>query len=229
MSIEIAIIDSGINPFHPHVKGVAGGLSFRLDSSGEVVKELDFADAIGHGTAIAGVIRGKAPDARLYALKIFHEKLLAPSALLFAALEWAIDEKIKVIHLSLGVGREADRPSFARACRRAHEIGTIIIAAARSPRDAVYPAVLETVIGVYSNAQCRPDSIIHHPQNPIDFGAHGQPRPLPGLPQEQNFRGSSFAAAHVTARIAEILKKDPAATPREAKELLIKGSLPAAL
>ncbi|MCP4695188.1 MAG: S8 family serine peptidase [Desulfobacterales bacterium] len=229
MSIEIAIIDSGINPSHPHVNGVAGGIGFRLDSTGEVVKDLNFADEIGHGTAIAGVIREKAPDARIYALKIFHEKLRAPSALLFAALDWAIGEKIKLIHLSLGVGREADRPSLSRSCRLAHENGTIIIASAGSPQDAVYPAALETVIGVCANQTCRPGAIIHHPHNPIEFGAHGRPRPLPGLPQEKNFTGSSFAAAHVTAKIAQILKKKPTATPSEAKTLLIKASDPAAL
>ncbi len=42
MSIDIVIIDSGVNPWHSHVQGVAAGISFELaESSGEVVPSDD--------------------------------------------------------------------------------------------------------------------------------------------------------------------------------------------
>ena len=40
MTVHIAIIDSGINPWHSHVKGVEGGVAFYQDPAGKV---LDFA------------------------------------------------------------------------------------------------------------------------------------------------------------------------------------------
>ena len=36
MTIDIAIIDSGINPWHSHVQGVAGGISFEMAESGDM-------------------------------------------------------------------------------------------------------------------------------------------------------------------------------------------------
>jgi hypothetical protein len=50
---------------------------------------------------------------------------------------------------------------------------------------------------------------VYHPGKPVEFGAWGQPRSLPGLPDEMNFKGSSFAAARVTALAARLLEKQP--------------------
>ena len=205
--LRIAVIDSGINPQHPHVGAVAGGLSFDLNPQGEVTTSEDFHDAIGHGTAIAGLIREKAPDAALYAIRIFHKTLKAPSSLLIAALEWAVRSDMEMVHLSLGTVHEEDGEVLRELCGCAYDKGVIIIAAARSPNDRIFPAVFETVIAAYHHPECDENTLVYHPEGPIEFGACGFPRPLPGLPRKLNFRGHSFAAAHVTARIARILEK----------------------
>ncbi|HSM73518.1 MAG TPA: hypothetical protein VK852_02750, partial [Desulfobacterales bacterium] len=57
---------------------------------------------------------------------------------------------------------------------------------------------------------------------PIPFGAHGWPRPLPGLPQERNFRGHSFAAARVTAEVARLLAQNPGGGPDWVRQQLIR-------
>src|SRR4030067_412278 len=87
MSVRIGIIDSGINPWHSHVGRIEGGSAFHLDSGAKVTSSSDLRDELGHGTAIAGIIREKAPFAKLYAIKIFHKSLSAPLSLLKAALE----------------------------------------------------------------------------------------------------------------------------------------------
>ncbi len=222
MNPEIALIDSGVNPWHFHVQGVEGGLGFCLNSEGSVTESFDFNDEIGHGTAIAGIIRGKVPNARIYALKIFHKNLNAPVSLLLAALEWAVNHNIKIIHLSLGTEREEYRADLENLCQCAYDRGIVIIAAARSPDDRVYPSVFETVIGVYWNHECDENSVIYHTGNLVEFGAHGWPRAIPGMPQEQNFRGNSFAVAHVTARAAMLLEKNPGAGLLWVKEELAK-------
>jgi subtilisin family serine protease len=130
MSVEVAIIDSGINPWHSHVQGVAGGIAFRLRAAGEAVADDDFRDGLGHGTAIAGVIREQAPRADLFAVKIFHGELNAPMELLRAALEWVIDRRIKLVHLSLGTVREKNRPVLEALCRQAVDSRIVIVAAA---------------------------------------------------------------------------------------------------
>ncbi len=151
MNPEIALIDSGVNPWHFHVQGVEAGLGFSLNPGGKAEESSDFNDEIGHGTAIAGIIRGKVPGARIYALKIFHRDLNAPVSLLLAALEWAVSHNIKIIHLSLGTEREEYRADLEDLCQCAYDQGIVILAAARCPDDLVYRSVFETLIVVYCN------------------------------------------------------------------------------
>jgi subtilisin family serine protease len=208
MSVDVALIDSGVNPWHSHVCGVEGGTAFRLSSSGEVVESDDFRDEIGHGTALAGIIRERIPDAKLYALKIFWKDLNAPFSVLLAALGWAIDRKIKIVNLSLGTKRIKDRDRLQNLCKRAFDNNIVIVAAAGAPDDLVFPSSFETVIGVYWNRQCDETSLIYHPANNVEFGAYGRPRALPGLQQEHNLSGSSFASAHVAAKAAQLLERN---------------------
>jgi subtilisin family serine protease len=222
MPIEIAVIDSGINPGHSHVQGVAGGISFHLEASGKVAEGVDFSDELGHGTAIAGVIREKNPQAKIYAVKIFHQLLEAPAALLLAAMQWAIRARVNIIHLSLGTERFEYRGDLKQLCRDAVGKDIVIIAAARALDDQVFPAIFDEVIGVYWNHDCENGSLIYYPEKTVEFGAYGRPRAIPGIPQEMNFSGSSFAAAHVTAMAADILEDNPMAGVVWVKEMLRK-------
>ena len=209
MAVTVAVIDSGINGSHPHVGGIVPGVAFSVADDGDVVREAGARDEIGHGTAIAGVIRLYAPAAELAALKIFKTDLTASMAALMAAMEWAVATGYRIIHLSLGTTRERYREPLRVVCRKAAAQNTVVIAAARSADDRIYPAVFDTVIGVHQDPVCPPASLVHHPGASVNFGAHGQPRPIPGFPQARNFRGSSFAAAHVTGRVAAFLENHP--------------------
>jgi len=222
MSVSLALIDSGINPWHSHVQGVEGGRAFRLSPSGVIVETDDFRDEIGHGTALAGIIREKAPGAKLYALKIFWKDLNAPCAVLFRALEWAIERKIKIINLSLGTKRTEDRDRLQKLCDRAYDNKTVIVAAAGRPDDVVFPSVFEDVIGVCWNKQCDETSLVYHPGNKVEFGAYGRPRNLPGVPQESNWCGSSFASAHVAAMAAQLLGENRNAGSSWIRQMVVK-------
>ncbi len=200
----IAIIDSGLYPAHPHVLGATDGIAFVMEKRGPV-RSTDYSDRIGHGTAIAGLIRLYAPDACLFAVKIFHERLEVRFPVLSAALEWAIAGSFDLIHLSLGTYVPEYGDPLRALCKAAHQKDIPMIASARGPNDQVYPAAFPTVIGVYAHAGCPPNALFHDPDATVEFGAHGHPRPLPGLPQERNFRGASFAAAHVTGMAAQMM------------------------
>jgi hypothetical protein len=225
MSIDIAIIDSGINPAHPHVQQVAGGVCFDFDDRGNIIKKDCFEDRIGHGTAIAGIFREILPAARIWAVKVFQNDLTASSSVLLAGLDWAIKANMKIIHLSLGTERESDRRPIKELCLKAHQKGIFITAAARGCDDTVYPARLDTVIGACWDKTCKPGTITYHPHHPIQFGAWGHPRPLPGLDQRHNFCGSSFAAAHVSAMIAQALASDRNADWAAVQQTLIQKAL----
>lgn len=209
--IDIAIIDSGINPQHPHVTSVSGGCAFSVDEHGNAVEGTDYLDGIGHGTAVAGVICGKAPHSEVYAVRIFQQELKTEMSCLLAALEWAISREIKIIHLSLGLEGEENRRLLEPLCQTAIDNNLILVASARARDDQVYPAALDSVIGVHWEKSCSEDQFIYYADSPIEIGACGYPRPLPGRPVHLNYRGSSFAAARLTGEIANLLQEHPEA------------------
>src|SRR5579859_5170427 len=95
--MKIAIIDSGIHPGHPHVGAIADSVEITAEGEGS-----DPVDRLGHGTAVAGAIREKAPEADLFAVKVFERRLSAQIGALVRALEWCRREHMDVINLSLG-------------------------------------------------------------------------------------------------------------------------------
>lgn len=213
-AVRIAVIDSGINADHPHVGNVALGVGFQSDADGKPVQSSDTSDRIGHGTAIAGVIHWRTPAATLIPIRIFHDRLESSATCLVAALEWAIDNGPDIIHLSLGLRGERFKQPLLRICQRADRQNILMVAAARGMDETVYPAAFGNVIGVHDLLESHMDDLVHYPGSPIEFGAHPQPRPLPGLPQRRNFRGASFAAAHVTGVAAAILREEAGASHR---------------
>ncbi len=192
--LDIVIIDSGVNPWHSHVQGVAGGISFDLDESGEVLPSDDYRDETGHGTAIAGVIRESVPQARLHAVRIFRRELEAPMAVLQAALEWAVQKRPKMIHLSLGTEREEYRPALEetlpaglRTRHRDRRCGA-------HPRGPGLPGRVRyghrRMLGPIVRARNAPSSTI--PARRWSSAPGASPRPLPGLPDEMNFQGEQL-------------------------------------
>lgn len=220
MGVSIAIIDSGINPWHSHVQGVEGGISIASGPDDEILTSQDFRDEIGHGTALAGIVREKAPESRIFAVKIFQRTLEASASVLLAGLRWALSQNLKVMNLSLGTERPQDREPLEALCREAEQKGLIIVAAANGPEHQVFPSVFESVIGVYWDRSCTREGLIYHPGNPVEFGAYGRPRDLPQLAPERNLSGSSFAAAHVSALVVKLVEGNRDLRIAEARALL---------
>lgn len=220
--MEIAILDSGVNPWHSHVQKIKGGVGFKAVTDGKVATTPDFSDRLGHGTAIAGVIRKSVPNADLYAFKIFHDALHCSTSVLMEALSWAIEANIKMIHLSLGTLETHYRSDLEALAIRAYEKNIIMVAAARSNTDNIFPAKFDTVLGVYWHKDCPEEKVIFHNDKAVEFGAYGRPLALPGQPPEFNFSGNSFAAARVSALAARIIADSPRAGPTEVREKLIQ-------
>src|SRR5262245_37772227 len=102
--VRVAVIDSGVHAEHPHVGAVAGGVA--IDPDGR--EHGDYVDRIGHGTAVAAAIRDLAPDAAIYAVKIFDRTLATHVDQLVGAIDWSARAGMHVANLSLGTPR-ADR------------------------------------------------------------------------------------------------------------------------
>ena len=178
---------------------IAGGV--QIAPSGE---SNDVSDRLGHGTAVAGAIREKAPHAELYAVKVFDRRLSANIEVIIRALEWCRRNGMDVVNLSLGTRNPAHRDRFLRA------IGDdlLVVSAAEA-----LPGSLPMVIGVAADPDCPRHNFRYHDGM---FYASPYPRPIPGVPVNRNLHGTSFAVANMTGLIAHTLEWSGRAGIREA-------------
>lgn len=122
--IKVGLIDTGIDYNHsdlaPNVKKVK---SF-IDNTGGI-------DSGFHGTHVAGIIAGAkngtgiigvAPEAEIYAAKIFDKDGYATSQAEFAALEWMASEGVHVVNMSYGCYIPTDIPEAAAFERKYHDL-----------------------------------------------------------------------------------------------------------
>ncbi|HEX9190546.1 MAG TPA: S8 family serine peptidase [Candidatus Deferrimicrobiaceae bacterium] len=220
--VAVFVIDSGANPYHSHVRGVAGGARvFRGPDGGILREEGSFLDDLGHGTAITAVIRHVAPAARIHAVKIFSGSHSATVDVLEAALAYAVDAGARVVNLSLAVGEDVRSRPIGELCRDAAGRGVILVASARNGAHRNgYPALLPDVIGVAADGRLGERSLRYLAGEPFECRASGWPRPLPGLPRERNFQGNSFAAARVSGAVACLLERHPGADLASVREML---------
>lgn len=200
--VSIAVIDSGINPYHSHVNGVESGIQIRVNREQYIEYHHDYRDRLGHGTAVAAAIRGVAKDANLYGVKIFDDKLMAYPSVLSEAIEWSIENNVQIIHLSLGLTQ--DHPKVKAACKTAVENNITIVAAMDRERGMIYPGAYPNVFRIQSGEVERDEWAFHEDGS---FIACGFPRELQGPTQLYNIHGHSFAAAHFTAYLALLLEE----------------------
>jgi subtilisin family serine protease len=199
-AVRIAVIDSGVHADHPHVNGVAGGVAITPDGR----EENDFVDRLGHGTAVTAVIREKAPDAAIFAVKIFHDSLAARIQPLLRAIDWSVENSMHLINLSLGTSNQEHEPALLAALARAQAKGVLLIAAFEDSGVRWLPGALAGAVPVELDWKCPRER--YRTSTLADgrtlYHASGYPRPLPNVPPERNLKGISFAVANVTGLLA---------------------------
>ncbi len=208
--VRVVVVDSGVNPRHFHIGGRVDGAGIYRGEDGAVHRGTDYTDTIGHGTAIAAVIRNVAPEADLFVLKIFNGALTTTPDLLEGALRYALQAGARVVNLSLGMEADTASTSLRFLCREAVRSGIILVASARNGSNgASVPASFDEVIGVKGDGRLGEATLVYRPGGPWECLASPWPRSLPGLPREKNFRGHSFAAARVSGAVACLLEGTP--------------------
>ncbi|MGZ3723110.1 MAG: S8 family serine peptidase, partial [Bdellovibrionales bacterium] len=105
-------------------------------------------DEAGHGSHVAGTIAGRgdgvntydgvAPDAQLYAIKVFGKEGSTADAVVIAGFEFAADpngdlnpdDQLDVINMSLGGGFGQPRVLYSEAIKNLSRAGTVVVASA---------------------------------------------------------------------------------------------------
>lgn len=207
--VRVAIIDSGVHASHPHVGGVAGGVAFDEDGR----EHDDYVDRLGHGTAVTAAIREKAPDAELYAVKVFDRTLAARIGSLIGAIDWVARHGMHIANLSLGTARGEHEPALREAIDAARARGLVIVAARDDGGVRWLPGSLPGVVPVQLDWSCRRDEFrAVEIDGTMVFRASGLPRAIPGVPPAHNLSGISFAVANMSGFVARAREAAPDAT-----------------
>ena len=199
-TLRIGIVDTGVNAWHSHVRGSVTGCRVFLLPDGTIAEDEDFRDPIGHGTAVAGVIREALPNAEIFAVRVFDEGAATYPSLVARGILRAAASECAFVNLSLAIPPGPGEAMVAAACAAAIASGCTLVASVRPDRCDWLPAALPGVHAVSAD-----DSVANGALRALGgerFAAPGRPRDLPLAPGGSNFAGPSFACARGLVHLA---------------------------
>ena len=221
--VRVGIVDSGLETTHRQLAGrVVESVAVELtDGEPQVVPDTA-GDLFGHATACGGIILGLAPDVELVSIRVLGADLRGKGTAFAAGLEWAIEQGIGVLNLSLSSKSEALFPVFHDLVDRAYFRNVALVSAANNVPAPSYPSLFASVFSVAAHAEPDPWRLYYNPSPPVEFGAWGVDVPIAWKDGGSTVAtGNSFAAPHVAGLIALILAKHPSLTPFELKSVLV--------
>jgi subtilisin family serine protease len=161
--VNVAIMDTGIDRYHPDLAAnYAGGYDFGGWIWWLGMNDDDPMDFSGHGTHCAGIVAavkgndigviGVAPEADLYAVKVFDDFGDGRYSDVIEGLEWCIINDIQVISMSFGSAYTGGDPGIEPWINDAYDAGILLVGAAGNDGSGVdtviYPARYDKVIAV---------------------------------------------------------------------------------
>jgi len=192
-ALRIGVVDTGVNPWHSHVRGDVSGCRIHLGPDGTLREDGDFHDPVGHGTAVAGVIREAFPGAAIYAVRVFGAGGATYPSLVARGILRAAAEQCDFVNLSVAVPPGPGDDVVATACAAVIEAGCVLVASARPDRSGWLPASLPGVYAVTADDTLALGEV--RARGPLQLVAPGRPRDLGFVSREANLCGHSFACA----------------------------------
>ncbi len=224
--VTVAIIDSGVERDHPAVGGklvrsVRVELAADPDDDPVVLEDEEALDVVGHGTACAGIIHAIAPGADLVSVRVLGPDNRGKGIVFAAGVDWAIDQGVGVMNLSLSSKSEALFGTFHDLADRAYFANALLVCAANNVPGNSYPSLFASVVSVAAHDLPEPAAWFYNPRPPVEFGAFGLDVDVAWRDGSRiTATGNSFAAPHIAGYATLIRAKHPDVTPFEVKAIL---------
>jgi thermitase len=213
----VAVLDTGVDTRHPLLAGhvAPGGADF-VDGDGDPSDRPDGRDsdgdgltdeAVGHGTAVAGLVLSVAPDAMILPIRILDSDGVGTAFGVALGIELALRWGAGVVNMSFGMS------SLSRVVRElledTHDRGGLLVASAgnRAIGDPPqYPAGVPVVLGVAATDSLdrKADFSNFGPWVSVSAPGVGLVTPGPGG-SFAIWSGTSFSAALVSGEAALLL------------------------
>ena len=243
--IKIGIVDTGIDPDHPDF---AGRIAQMKDFTGQGPN-----DNHGHGTHVAGIIggtgtasngkyRGVAPDCMYYTAKVLRGDGSGNTSDVMAGVEWAVQQGVQVINLSLGSDGACDgTDALSVTCDAAIGKGLAVCVAAGNAGPGAStvgsPGCAKTVItigattktdqvasfssrGPTSDNRVKPD-LCFPGGSIISCRAKGTSMGTVINDSYTQASGTSMATPHAAGACALLLQAKPGLAPQQIKDILM--------
>ena len=224
--VQVAVIDSGIDPGHPLLDGsVTRGVVVvpdgEIDNKYQVEDDDPPRDLFGHGTACAGIVHAIAPQAEICSVRVLGLDLTGKALQFAEGLRWAIENGFEVINLSLSTSHGQYFGIFHKLADEAYFQKAILVSAANNLPLPSFPSLYSSVISVAAHEGQDPTTYYYNPSPPVEFGAPGIDIEVAWLDKGTSIiTGNSFAAPHMAGLVALIMAKHPELTPFQIKTVL---------
>ena len=153
-------------------------------------------------------------------MRVLGSDLRGKGAAFLAGLEWAIEQGVQVVNLSLSSKSER---LFRTSTRSSTGLlpDVVLVCAANNVPGLSYPVAV--LVGLLGRRPRQPDpwTFYYNPAPPVEWGAWGVDVPIAWKDGGTTVAtGNSFAAPHIGGLVARILSKHPGLTPFEVKAVL---------
>jgi subtilisin len=235
--IKVAYLDSGGDSNHPDLL-YAGGYNAITGSTSPSAWADDIGSCGGHGTHVGGTIAarmndigvvGVAPEVSLYGIKVFEDlggSCLAYQSKQIAGLNWAVNNGIRVV--SISIGGSTYNSSYESAIASASAKGVYVVASAgnNGTSTLTYPGAYSDAlsVGALNSANTRSSYSNYGSKLYISAPGDGILSTLPGGNYGSK-SGTSMATPHVAGVVALILARYPGITRAQLMGRLQQGAL----
>ena len=225
--VRVAVIDTGVDADHPWLAGknasaVSASYGIKLFEDGQIdIEPCEPMDVCGHGTAAAAQIHQIAPGADLVSIRVLSESRQGSSEALVTALQWAADQDIHVVNMSLSTMRLALALRIGQAVDELYARHVpCVCAKGYQQQGKDYPTSFGASIGVTYDA-LQPAELRYRKGDLVEFVAAGVDRTVAWQNgSTRKVTGSSYATPIVTGLIARMLAAQPGLSVFDVKALL---------
>ena len=228
--VTVAVVDSGVDATHPELaKRVVKAVHVEQDDgecriiAGDPSKN---ADKYGHGTAVASIIAGLAPNSKIIDICVLDANNVGTGEALVAGFGHAVDSQADIINMSLAA-RARCSASLVPLCEQAYRNNQLVIAARRNMPllgEEGFPAEFASCIGVDLGFFPDPFHMNFLTGSGIEFRARGEDVRVAAMGGGYTtMTGTSFATPTVSGICALLRGAYPDLQTFEVKAILASG------